>query len=85
MPVNRTVGLSLGAAILLCSSIVNLAHAKPFMIVGLDEKIVWDDDGKPILYPELPRFYVLMQRITETMPKVGGDRMAVWDPMAGRP
>jgi CubicO group peptidase (beta-lactamase class C family) len=41
--------------------------------------------GKPILYPELPRFYVLMQRITETMPKVGGDRMAVWDPMAGRP
>src|SRR6202166_4634056 len=51
MPVNRTVGLSLGAAILLCSSIVNLAHAEPFMIVGLDEKIVWDDDGKPVLSP----------------------------------
>lgn len=41
--------------------------------------------GKPILYPELPRFYVLMQRITEAMPKVAGDQMAVWDPMAGRP
>lgn len=41
--------------------------------------------GKPILYPELPRFYVLMQRITEMMPKVAGDQMAVWDPMAGRP
>ena len=41
--------------------------------------------GKPILYPELPRFYALMQRITETMPKVPGDEMAVWDPMAGRP
>jgi DNA-binding beta-propeller fold protein YncE len=27
------------------------ALAKPFMIVGLDEKIVWDDDGKPILSP----------------------------------
>ena len=41
----------MGAAILLCSSIVNLAHAEPFMIVGLDEKIVWDDDGKPVLSP----------------------------------
>src|SRR3981189_745227 len=49
MPVNRAVGLSLGAAILLCSSSLNLAHAKPFMIVGLDEKASWDDDGKPLL------------------------------------
>jgi len=39
MPVNRVVGLSLGAAILLCSSTLNLAHAKPFMIVGNDEKV----------------------------------------------
>jgi CubicO group peptidase (beta-lactamase class C family) len=41
--------------------------------------------GKPILYPELPRFYALMQRITEMMPKVSGAEMAVWDPIAGRP
>jgi CubicO group peptidase (beta-lactamase class C family) len=41
--------------------------------------------GKPILYPELPRFYGLMQRITETTPKVAGHQMAVWDPLAGRP
>ena len=39
MPAIRTVGLSLGAAILLCSSSLNLAHAKPFMIVGTDEKV----------------------------------------------
>ena len=37
MPVNRAVGLSLGAAILLCSSSLNFAYAKPFMIVGNDE------------------------------------------------
>jgi DNA-binding beta-propeller fold protein YncE len=49
MPVTRTVGLSLGAAILLCSSSLNFAHAKPFMIVGIDEKVGWDDDGKTIL------------------------------------
>ncbi len=49
MPVTRTVGLSLGAAVLLCSAGLNLAHAKPFMIVGSDEKIWWDDDGKNVL------------------------------------
>jgi len=55
MPVNRAVGLclgvSLGAAILLCSSSLDFAHAKPFMIVGNDEKLLWDDDGKPVLSP----------------------------------
>jgi DNA-binding beta-propeller fold protein YncE len=49
MPVHRTVGLSLAAAVLLCCAGLNLAHAKPFMIVGLDEKVWWDDDGKTIL------------------------------------
>jgi DNA-binding beta-propeller fold protein YncE len=51
MPVFRTVGLSLSAAILLCSASLNLARAKPFMIVGLDEKVLWDDDGKVVLSP----------------------------------
>ncbi len=53
MPAFRTVGLSLrvslGAAILLCSAGLTLAYAKPFMIVGLDEKLSWDDDGKTVL------------------------------------
>ena len=48
MPVSRAVGLSLGAAILLCSSSLHLAPAKPFMIVGNDEKHSWDDDGKGV-------------------------------------
>src|ERR1700687_1616626 len=49
MTVNRAVGLSFAAAILLCSPTLNLAHAKPFMIVGIDEKVGWDDDGKTVL------------------------------------
>jgi len=49
MSVHRAVGLWLGAAILLFSSSLNLANAKPFMIVGIDEKLLWDDDGKPVL------------------------------------
>src|SRR3954462_2949079 len=49
MCINRSVGISLAAAILLCSSSLDLAYAKPFMIVGNDEKVWWDDDGKTVL------------------------------------
>ncbi|MFZ2157063.1 MAG: YncE family protein [Bradyrhizobium sp.] len=45
------MGISLGAALLLGSASLNPAHAKPFMIVGNDEKLLWDDDGKPVLSP----------------------------------
>jgi DNA-binding beta-propeller fold protein YncE len=49
MPASRAFGFSLGAAILLAGSSLSIAHAKPFMIVGLDEKTLWDADGKAIL------------------------------------
>jgi DNA-binding beta-propeller fold protein YncE len=49
MPVNRLVRFSLGAAVLLCGASLNFAYAKPFMIVGNDEKVSWDDDGKTVL------------------------------------
>ena len=54
MPFNRTagfcLGFSLGAAALLGSAaLFGPANAKPFMIVGLDEKVWWDDDGKTVL------------------------------------
>jgi len=49
MTVARAIRLSLGAAVLLCSSSLQSAYAKPFMIVGNDEKVWWDDDGKIVL------------------------------------
>ena len=49
MPVTRAVGSCLAAAMLLCCFCLDRAQAKPFMLVGLDEKAWWDDDGKPIL------------------------------------
>jgi len=52
MLASRAVGLSLGAAILLAGCSLTLAHAKPFMIVGLDEKTQWDADGKVTLSPD---------------------------------
>jgi len=55
MPASRAFRLNpvtVGAAILLASSSLNLAYAKPFMIVGLDEKTSWDADGKVVLAPD---------------------------------
>ncbi|MDA9504800.1 hypothetical protein XI09_08705 [Bradyrhizobium sp. CCBAU 11386] len=34
---------------MLLSTGFSAGHAKPFMIVGLDEKLLWDDSGKPVL------------------------------------
>ncbi len=50
MSANRAVGLTFAAMILLSTSL-GAGHAKPLMIVGLDEKLLWDDNGKPILSP----------------------------------
>ena len=47
MPVFRNARFVLAAA-MLCGA-ANYACAKPFMIVGIDEKVSWDDDGKTIL------------------------------------
>src|SRR5271156_3714578 len=48
MPVFRTVGFALATA-MLCGAGVSYAYAKPFMIVGIDEKVTRDDEGKTIL------------------------------------
>jgi DNA-binding beta-propeller fold protein YncE len=70
MPVTRVVGLSLGAAILLCSSSLNLAYAKPFMIVGIDEKASWDDDGKTILSPAGKDSVLIVDLASPESPKI---------------
>jgi DNA-binding beta-propeller fold protein YncE len=48
MPAFRNVGFAFAAA-MLCGAGVHHTSAKPFMIVGLDEKLLWDDDGKNVL------------------------------------
>jgi DNA-binding beta-propeller fold protein YncE len=48
MTVFRTLGFTL-ATTMLCVAGVNYTSAKPFMIVGIDEKVSWDDEGKTIL------------------------------------
>src|ERR1700748_2708591 len=48
MSVFRNVGFAL-ATTMLCGAAVTAVQAKPFMIVGIDEKVTWDNEGKTIL------------------------------------
>jgi hypothetical protein len=50
MPIKRSRS-SLWAATFFVWVGVNLPHAAPPMIVGNDEKLLWDDNGKPIISP----------------------------------
>lgn len=73
MPASRAVRLNLvtlGAAILLASSSLTLAYAKPFMIVGLDEKTLWDADGKAILAPDGKDAVLIIDLANPESPKI---------------
>ena len=50
MPIKHALSFSLGAATLVLAA-GNLARAAPLMIVGNDEKVLFDDDGKAVLSP----------------------------------
>jgi DNA-binding beta-propeller fold protein YncE len=51
MHVRKLLLLSLGAAALLTAPALRSAAAAPFLIVGNDEKLLWDDQGKPVVHP----------------------------------
>ena len=92
-PTRFGYGLVLGAQLL---SLYGRDTQHAFGHLGFTNILAWADperalacavvtNGKPVLYPELWRFYGLMQRITSEAPKVRGSEMAVWDPLAGPP
>jgi len=92
-PTRFGYGLMLGAQLL---SLFGRDTQHAFGHLGFTNMLAWADperglscavmtNGKPTLYPELPRFYGLMQTITSAAPKAPGSEMAVWDPLAGRP
>ena len=92
-PTRFSYGYMLGARVL---SLYGRDTQHAFGHLGFTNIIAWADPeralsvailttGKPIVYPELARFYGLVQRITSQAPKVSGAEMAVWDPVAGRP
>jgi CubicO group peptidase (beta-lactamase class C family) len=92
-PTRFGYGLMLGSAYI---SLYGRDTQHAFGHLGFTNMLAWADpqralscavmtNGKPVLYPEFPRFYNLMQRITSSAPKVSGREMEVWDPLAGRP
>jgi CubicO group peptidase (beta-lactamase class C family) len=92
-PTRFSYGYMLGARVL---SLYGRDTQHAFGHLGFTNILAWADPqralacavlttGKPTLYPGIERFYRLMDRITATAPKVPGSRMAVWDPIAGRP
>lgn len=92
-PTRFGYGLMLGSQLL---SLYGRDTQHAFGHLGFTNMLAWADperglacavmsNGKPILYPELPRFYNLMQRITSAAPKLRGSDVEVWDPLAGRP
>jgi DNA-binding beta-propeller fold protein YncE len=65
------IGIRLVAAMLaLAFSITGSAKAAPFMIVGNDEKLLWDDDGKPILSPPGKDSVLIVDLANPEAPKI---------------
>lgn len=58
------------AAIVFASLNIGLAHAAPFMIVGNDEKLLWDDDGKRVLFPAGKDSVVILDLADPENPKI---------------
>jgi CubicO group peptidase (beta-lactamase class C family) len=92
-PTRFGYGLMLGAQVL---SLYGRDTQHAFGHLGFTNMLAWADpergltaavmtNGKPVLYPEMARFYLLNQRITAEAPKAKGSQMVVWDPLAGRP
>jgi CubicO group peptidase (beta-lactamase class C family) len=84
-PTRFSYGLMLGAQLL---SLFGRDTQHAFGHLGFTNMLAWADperatavavmtSGNPVLYPELARFYNLMQRITSETPKVERDEMLI--------
>jgi DNA-binding beta-propeller fold protein YncE len=69
MSINR-FGVMLGTATLLGVAAINMSHAAPFMIVGNDEKVLWDADGKVLLSPAGKDSVLIVDLANPESPKI---------------
>jgi DNA-binding beta-propeller fold protein YncE len=70
MPARHLFLLPLAAAAFLSVTGSNCAPAAPFLIVGNDEKLLWDDKGAPIIYPAGKDSVVILDLAKPENPKV---------------
>ncbi len=60
---------SLGGATFLAIAGFSSVHAAPFLIVGNDEKLLWDDHGKPVVSPAGKDSVVILDLADPESPK----------------
>src|SRR6202790_1842855 len=70
MPTRQHIVPRLFAAIVFSSFNLGLVHAAPLMIVGNDEKLLWDDDGKRVLFPAGKDSVVILDLADPENPKI---------------
>jgi hypothetical protein len=70
MQVRKLALLSLGAAALLAAAGIKSVSAAPFLIVGNDEKLLWDDQGKPVVHPAGKDTVVILDLADPENPKI---------------
>jgi DNA-binding beta-propeller fold protein YncE len=62
-----------GVMLFAASSMAGPAQASPFMIVGNDEKVLWDDEGKPILSPAGKDSVLILDLANPEAPKIAAN------------
>jgi len=70
MSFSRSIGLMLGAAVFVGLPGVQLACAAPFMIVGNDEKVLWNDKGATVLSPSGKDSVLIVDLANPENPKI---------------
>jgi DNA-binding beta-propeller fold protein YncE len=70
MPLKRFVGCFAYTALFVVSLGLSFGHAAPYMIVGNDEKLLWDDDGKPVLSPAGKDSVLIVDLANPEAPKI---------------
>lgn len=55
------------------SMFASVVHAAPYMVVGNDEKLVWDDQGKPVLSPSGRDSVLIIDLADPEMPKISAN------------
>src|SRR5262245_65951934 len=62
--------LSFSAVACLAMASLSCVQAAPFLIVGNDEKLLWDDQGKPIVSPAGKDSVVILDLADPESPKI---------------
>jgi DNA-binding beta-propeller fold protein YncE len=68
MPIKRFIACSAFTATFVVG--LSIAQAAPYMIVGNDEKLLWDDDGKPMLSPAGKDSVLIVDLANPEAPKI---------------